>query len=714
MKRCLIALFILLASVVAPAQTKITFDKFKNVTHFMGKETQTDKVTYDGGKDISLLIHRMGVVPGFSCEGQVESCKPAGVELLFIAYTSDWEMKGRQVVNLLIDGKPATAGKADWDGQVLGADNLVEYNDTTIAPELLIQLAEAKTVEVQIGLFEFSLTDANLASIRDIAAHMGWLPESIKKAVIEDNDATKKSAAAAASLAQDGHLITPQEQAELLQKGQASKTGVVTVPVAPVAPIVQPAPSIQPSLLKVNAKLAASEDQSALLLSQLDVSKKQCTDQTKSCLGESQTILQALDEVLASRIPLLNQKIALLDAATPQNAAILIEKKQAVQEREQAKVALEQLKVALVLADPKQESQLQTNSAVSYKSDVPISDEKLDEMVRGGKASDCAIVTSPAGAEIDIDGQMAGNSPVAFTLIRHEAPRVITVKMAGYVTMERKVVPDGQDILLGLQLEQSTQLSTTPLIAQNFKGHHIGETATEFLLVEPVIQAKLRDCQANAPKELTAEEIKKRFGKKVYQDYLRRVSANNAAYGGNPPSRVVIMDKDADLYGESCGSAIDALVNGTGRIDGIGFERHNRYWANILKRTSSMSSESMSLDEASQLIQVHYDINERQFYFQSGLLASFSLNLVAGIEVIKNDISSRLGVQPTDVSVPMHNAFGARWSDVTSAWDTEKLHVTLTQNNNPAEPSLPRLSVESHSLYTMFLERRKAAPSPLD
>jgi hypothetical protein len=36
----------------------------------------------------------------------------------------------------------------------------------------------------QIGLFEFSLTDANLASIRDVAAHMGWLPEAIKKPFI--------------------------------------------------------------------------------------------------------------------------------------------------------------------------------------------------------------------------------------------------------------------------------------------------------------------------------------------------------------------------------------------------------------------------------------------------------------------------------------------------------------------------------------------------
>jgi hypothetical protein len=153
------------------AQTKTTFDKFKNTTHFMTAETETSKVTYDGGKDASILIHRMGIIVGFTCEGQVDSCKPKNVELLFIAHTSDWTMNGNLPVNLLIDGKPDNAGKADWDGQVLEAENLVEYNDITISPELLTKLAGAKTVEVQIGVFEFSLTDSNLASLKDITSH---------------------------------------------------------------------------------------------------------------------------------------------------------------------------------------------------------------------------------------------------------------------------------------------------------------------------------------------------------------------------------------------------------------------------------------------------------------------------------------------------------------------------------------------------------------
>ena len=230
-KFCVISLAVLVP-VMSLAQTKTTFDKFKNKTHFMSVETQASKVTYGGGKDASILIHRMGMVIGFVCEGQVDSCKPAGVELLFIGYTSDWMMNGKHEVNLLIDGKPFIAGKADWDGQVLEAENLVEYNDMTVSPELLGKLAGAKTVDVQIGLFEFSLTDANLASIRDIASHTGWIPETLKKTLTENTEMSKASPAAAAQLAQDGHIVTPQQTDQLLQKGQASKTAIITSPAA--------------------------------------------------------------------------------------------------------------------------------------------------------------------------------------------------------------------------------------------------------------------------------------------------------------------------------------------------------------------------------------------------------------------------------------------------------------------------------------------------
>jgi hypothetical protein len=171
MKRAAVALLILLVPLFSVAQTKTVFDKFKNLTHISTEETQTGNVTYGGGKDASLMIPRMGMIVGFRCPGQAQHCKPSIIEVLFTAYTSDWTMNGNNHAIFLIDGKPLSAGHAEWDGQVIDVDSLMEFNDLNIGPVLFRRLAGAKSIDVQIGSFEFSLTDANLAAIKDIASH---------------------------------------------------------------------------------------------------------------------------------------------------------------------------------------------------------------------------------------------------------------------------------------------------------------------------------------------------------------------------------------------------------------------------------------------------------------------------------------------------------------------------------------------------------------
>ena len=43
---------------------------------------------------------------------------------------------------------------------------------------------------------------------------------------------------------------------------------------------------------------------------------------------------------------------------------------------------------------------------------------------------------------------------MAFVLLKHgDTPRTITVKMTGYKTVEKQVVPDGTTIPIGLTLE---------------------------------------------------------------------------------------------------------------------------------------------------------------------------------------------------------------------------------------------------------------------
>lgn len=81
--------------------------------------------------------------------------------------------------------------------------------------------------------------------------------------------------------------------------------------------------------------------------------------------------------------------------------------------------------------------------------------KELAKMVKKGLASRCAVITTPAGAEVSIDGRQLGISPLAFVLARHgDTPRTITIRLNGYKILEKKLVPDGQVIPLAVTLEK--------------------------------------------------------------------------------------------------------------------------------------------------------------------------------------------------------------------------------------------------------------------
>lgn len=85
----------------------------------------------------------------------------------------------------------------------------------------------------------------------------------------------------------------------------------------------------------------------------------------------------------------------------------------------------------------------------------PSTPEELAEWIKMGKASRCVIASVPAGADIYLDGLKVGVAPIVFVLLkRGDAPRVIEIRMAGYRPIEKQVVPDGEPIILGLDLEK--------------------------------------------------------------------------------------------------------------------------------------------------------------------------------------------------------------------------------------------------------------------
>jgi hypothetical protein len=81
--------------------------------------------------------------------------------------------------------------------------------------------------------------------------------------------------------------------------------------------------------------------------------------------------------------------------------------------------------------------------------------QELAALVAKGQASRCAVITNPAGAEVYIDGNKGGVSPLVFVLLKQgDTPRTVTIKMAGYKTVEKQFVPDGKIIPISVTLEK--------------------------------------------------------------------------------------------------------------------------------------------------------------------------------------------------------------------------------------------------------------------
>lgn len=248
---------------------------------------------------------------------------------------------------------------------------------------------------------------------------------------------------------------------------------------------------------------------------------------------------------------------------------------------------------------------------------------------------------------------------------------------------------------------------------QKFKGHEIGETTADFLTVEPNLKAKLIDCQTSVPRALMPEEIRKRYGKKTYEDYLKRVAEDKANPSSN--THVAIMDKDPDLYGERCGALINSLEKGTGTIDGTGFDRQNLFTRNIQERATTGTPSMDKINLQTESIKNHQvDLDNRHFVFRDGTLRSFSLSITADFFSVKQDVTQRLGVPPEETSVPYHNAYGATWTNLFDEWTTDNLHVELSSDNNPAKLSRPHLSVETRSAYDAYAAAHKNRPSSID
>jgi hypothetical protein len=288
-----------------------------------------------------------------------------------------------------------------------------------------------------------------------------------------------------------------------------------------------------------------------------------------------------------------------------------------------------------------------------------------------------------------------------------------------------------------------TALLSATLHAQTFKGHQIGESTADFLKSEPSLQAKLVGCQATAPRELTPEEIKKLYGRRVYDRYIKE-EAQYQAQG----KRAQYLDQDPDAYSRKCGALVDALAKGNGEINEsfeaitkenqIGYKLAEEA-VNVAQRAAdyarrvgsvTMEPDNNVIRQKMKLIQEQLAGNQRltqvltalkakslsgrDFMFDNGALRFLSFSLIGDYDSVRDDVTGRLGVAPREQTVPFQNTFGATWNDINASWDTETLRAELAQEHNPSKSSGPFLSVQTQRGYKKNLELRKNAPSPLD
>jgi len=91
---------------------------------------------------------------------------------------------------------------------------------------------------------------------------------------------------------------------------------------------------------------------------------------------------------------------------------------------------------------------------------VPASQEMKD-LIQKGQASKFAVITEPPGADVEIDGNSAGITPLSLVLLRHgDTPRIITIRKNGYAPVEKRALPDGNIIPIGLTLEPQESIPT--------------------------------------------------------------------------------------------------------------------------------------------------------------------------------------------------------------------------------------------------------------
>ena len=131
----------------------------------------TGGVSFSKAQTTAKLLPRIEFEARFACRGDVDSCRPALVELRFISDARRWTLKDMpHSFRIVTNGKACLWGDFAWSGTAISENKYWETAFLGVGPDTLEQISKATSVEVELDGISVSLSPKNLLDIQALAA----------------------------------------------------------------------------------------------------------------------------------------------------------------------------------------------------------------------------------------------------------------------------------------------------------------------------------------------------------------------------------------------------------------------------------------------------------------------------------------------------------------------------------------------------------------
>jgi hypothetical protein len=133
----------------------------------------TNGESFSKAQTTAKLLPKMEFTARFACRGDVDSCRPALVELRFISDARRWTLKDTpHSIRIITNGKAFSWGEFAWSGTAISENEYREIAFLGVNPETLEQISKARSVEIELGGISVSLSPKNLSDIQALATRI--------------------------------------------------------------------------------------------------------------------------------------------------------------------------------------------------------------------------------------------------------------------------------------------------------------------------------------------------------------------------------------------------------------------------------------------------------------------------------------------------------------------------------------------------------------